>query len=102
MTSNGEREFSPAFLRRCIQLELRQPDMTKLESIVHAHLPDHLGTSADIIDQFLERKTVGELATDQLLNAIYLANLTRACDREALARGIMPNLCPPPAGSDAD
>src|SRR5207302_9668394 len=26
MTSNGEREFPPAFLRRCLHLEIREPN----------------------------------------------------------------------------
>ena len=102
MTSNGEREFPPAFLRRCIRLELGQPDRGKLETIVKAHLPAHVSSSEDIIDQFLERKTIGDLATDQLLNAIYLANVTKVDDRESLARDMMPYLSAPLPGTDAD
>jgi MoxR-like ATPase len=102
LTSNGEREFPPAFLRRCIRVELRQPDKKKLETIVEAHLPDHISSSDDIIDQFLNRKTVGDLATDQLLNAIYLANVTKAEDRESLARDMMPYLSALAPGTDAD
>ena len=38
LTSNGERDFPPAFLRRCVQLDLPQPDDKKLGRIVAAHL----------------------------------------------------------------
>ncbi|BCB78552.1 MoxR family ATPase [Phytohabitans flavus] len=72
MTSNDEREFPPAFLRRCVPVRLEQPDGHKLTEIVNAHLGDDLAQrSADLIDQFLSRDAV---ATDQLLNAIYLTN----------------------------
>lgn len=81
MTSNGEREFPPAFLRRCLQLEMKLPDKQKLARIVEQHLAidpkyaaikDQLGT---LIDAFISRRDQqhAELAADQLLNAIYLA-----------------------------
>jgi len=94
MTSNGEREFPPAFLRRCLQLRMHPPGKSKLEAIVRAHLfPVRRGADAaeralveqaytkvqqqidDLIETFLERrdKKRQELATDQLLNAISLA-----------------------------
>ena len=92
MTSNGEREFPPPFLRRCVRVELGQPDAGKLQEIVEAHLPAYVRSSEDIIAQFLERQNAGELATDQLLNAIYLTHTTGARDREALARDLMPHL----------
>jgi MoxR-like ATPase len=72
ITSNGERQFPPAFLRRCLQLELLAPDAAKLARIVEAHLGDQIGDFGDLIDEFLSRKTEGELATDELLNAIFL------------------------------
>ena len=37
MTSNGEREFPPAFLRRCLQLDMQLPDEDKLARIVAKH-----------------------------------------------------------------
>ncbi|MGH9798912.1 MAG: AAA family ATPase, partial [Blastocatellia bacterium] len=75
MTSNGERDFPAPFLRRCLQLDLQEPKRDQLEEIVKAHfngkLPDE---SAEMIGKFLalrddDRKTV---ATDQLLNAVFL------------------------------
>ncbi|SEG16284.1 AAA domain (dynein-related subfamily) [Thermomonospora echinospora] len=74
ITSNGEREFPPAFLRRCIRLMIEPPTPEQLADIVEAHLGRQARErSGDIIQEFLDRQTRGDLATDQLLNAIYLA-----------------------------
>ena len=76
MTSNAEREFPPAFLRRCITLDLQEPTPKELEQIIEAHFedePEILTEIESIIKQFLTKRKQGELATDQLLNAIYLA-----------------------------
>ncbi|MFC9651202.1 MULTISPECIES: AAA family ATPase [unclassified Streptomyces] len=83
LTSNGEREFPPAFLRRCVTLELKQPEAAHLEAIVQAHLGPLDGQARELVQRFLERGSGGELATDQLLNAIYL---TRASGLEAPTR----------------
>ncbi|MFB7122979.1 AAA family ATPase [Kitasatospora sp. NPDC056273] len=73
ITSNGEREFPPAFLRRCVRLDLPEPDEQRLRDIVAAHLgPDALAGVEDLLAQFLRRRAPGELATDQLLNAVFL------------------------------
>jgi MoxR-like ATPase len=78
MTSNGERDFAPAFLRRCVRLELNEPSRDRLDRIVRAHLGDDLYERAgDVIDRFLARRTSGDLATDQLLNAIFLTGAAR-------------------------
>jgi MoxR-like ATPase len=74
ITSNGEREFPPAFLRRCVRLVIQPPSLEQLAEIVEAHLGDAArAESADLIDQFLNRRDHGDLATDQLLNAVYLS-----------------------------
>ncbi|QKV95974.1 AAA family ATPase [Streptomyces sp. NA02950] len=74
LTSNGEREFPPAFLRRCIRLELPEPDVEKLTRIVEAHLGwDATDRARHLIDTFLRNREEGLLSTDQLLNAIYLS-----------------------------
>lgn len=74
MTSNGERDFPPAFLRRCIRLDINEPNEKKLEQIVRAHLGAAASEKAkDLIQVFLEKRKKGDLATDQLLNAVYLA-----------------------------
>ncbi|MEO1352274.1 MAG: MoxR family ATPase [Cyanobacteria bacterium J06635_15] len=76
LTSNGERDFPPPFLRRCIRLDMREPNEAELSDIVQQHLRDEnvLEEAKSIIQSFLEKRdTEGqELATDQLLNAIYL------------------------------
>ena len=84
MTSNGEREFPQAFLRRCLRLEMAFPDKDKLARIVDNHLDDYFAqlpkrkaTAARkkmnvLIDDFLRRSDTDDLATDQLLNAAYL------------------------------
>jgi MoxR-like ATPase len=76
MTSNGERDFPAAFLRRCLQMRMPDPsaDKARLQAIVKAHLGAAKLKKADsLIDKFVERATANEmLATDQLLNAIQL------------------------------
>ncbi|MBR8839318.1 MAG: MoxR family ATPase [Stigonema ocellatum SAG 48.90 = DSM 106950] len=81
LTSNGEREFPPAFLRRCLRLDLQEPTREELEEIVKAHLSDDniIRQAEKIIEKFVERREAGDLATDQLLNAIYM--LTRTADK---------------------
>ncbi|MEV0317706.1 MoxR family ATPase [Streptomyces sp. NPDC050658] len=94
LTSNGEREFPPAFLRRCVTLRLRQPRDEHLEEIVRAHLGEPDAYARSLIARFLERGTGGELATDQLLNAIYLTGAAGidAGSRDKLAQQLMPYL----------
>lgn len=74
LTSNGERDFPPAFLRRCLRVELQQPDKVKMSEIVKAHL-NLSGTApvTDLLNQYMHSLERGEkLATDQLLNSIFL------------------------------
>ncbi|OLT26631.1 hypothetical protein BJF83_20510 [Nocardiopsis sp. CNR-923] len=87
MTSNGERTFPPAFIRRCIKLQLDIPrDKDKLGAIVRNHLELDAPTRAHgksatgsaeldaLIDSFLKKMKKNEqLATDQLLNAAYMS-----------------------------
>ncbi|WUH97401.1 MoxR family ATPase [Spirillospora sp. NBC_00431] len=96
MTSNGEREFPPAFLRRCVTVELRQPaGEAELSAIVREHLGALADQSDDLVRRFFERSTSGTLATDQLLNAVYLCRHADTEDRRALADRIMPYLSEP-------
>ncbi|MEV4139399.1 MoxR family ATPase [Dactylosporangium sp. NPDC049742] len=75
LTSNGERDFPTAFLRRCVRLDLRTPNRERLIRIVEAHLGMVTDDVARRIDDFLERQLDGrDRATDQLLNALYLAS----------------------------
>lgn len=95
MTSNGERDFPPAFLRRCLRLDLPEPDPDQLAKIVAAHLgPDALAGAEEVLADFLHRRSTGEMATDQLLNAIYVTmhGETGAADRAGLADLVLRHL----------
>jgi len=73
ITSNGERDFPPAFMRRCLKLHIDVPGPKRLLEIVEAHLgPEKAEQSKNMVEKFIELRDGGELATDQLLNAIYL------------------------------
>jgi MoxR-like ATPase len=91
MTSNRERDFPPAFHRRCIRVAMPRPsDPETLRALVLAHFQPKAATAKgeshpfitnapvpEEIDKFLEqdKKTGGDLATDQLLNALHLLTL---------------------------
>lgn len=80
LTSNRERELPPAFMRRCIYLEMPQPDKEQLERIVEEHFKGEIQREEidKLIEQFLEKRgNKGSLANDQLLNAIYLVSKGR-------------------------
>jgi MoxR-like ATPase len=76
LTNNGEREFPPAFLRRCLRMTLQPPDKVELQRIVEAHfvqIPQDRRDQIDaVITDFFSRQQHGDLSTDQLLNAVHL------------------------------
>ncbi|MGW7436387.1 AAA family ATPase [Streptomyces sp. NPDC054849] len=75
LTSNGERDFPPAFLRRCVRLHLEPPGPEKLARIVRRRLGVDIEAGEEyqeLVQTFLDRAEDGDLATDQLLNAIQL------------------------------
>ncbi|WP_338848812.1 AAA family ATPase [Massilia sp. W12] len=75
MTSNGERDFPPAFLRRCIRLELPDPDAEQLMAIVSAHLGEAVAQQAkQRIAEFAAQQGARTTATDQLLNALFIVH----------------------------
>lgn len=98
MTSNGEREFPPAFLRRCLRLDIKPHSPEVLAQIVREHLaltPDHQTAVGELIDRFVELRDAQkkELATDQLLNAVYMAlNGVDPMKREQLRDAIFRSL----------
>ena len=91
MTSNGERDFPPAFKRRCIRVKMPNPREEALRAIIKAHFQDEdkLFQDAEVkidglIKDFLSDKDKNtERATDQLLNTIHL--LTRDVSPESEA-----------------
>ena len=98
LTSNGERDFPPAFLRRCLRLRMPQPNREMLGRIVSAHLDAEFAqikrtqgesvaqarqkmaesVRSELIETFLERRKEGDLATDQLLNALFMVTRERS------------------------
>jgi MoxR-like ATPase len=88
ITNNGEREFPPAFLRRCLPLYIQPPDAEKLRDIVGAQLGvEALAANDHLVDAFLTARESADLSTDQLLNLVFLATQGRQPspeDRERL------------------
>ncbi|BDM82832.1 AAA family ATPase [Acaryochloris marina] len=98
LTSNGERDFPAPFLRRCVRLTMKEPDADRLQTIVKAHLtqqveqdknePEPSSMLSDeiinkLVDNFVKKRNAsgrGDLATDQLLNALYLVMRERDHD----------------------
>lgn len=105
MTSNGERDFPPAFLRRCVRVNMPDPDTEGLKRMVKTQLsPDLDGKDEFIkvlVDEFVNRReaTANALANDQLLNTVYV--MLHACDandltsREAIKDKLMTLLLNP-------
>ena len=109
MTSNGEREFPPAFLRRCLRLNIEQPGEDKLRTIISQHLGlsipgredplsslEHEDTryleAFKIMKEFLSIRDEQhkEVATDQLLNAVYMIMQgVKLSDKERLRMEIL-------------
>ncbi|KNB51931.1 AAA family ATPase [Streptomyces caatingaensis] len=93
LTSNGERDFPAALLRRCIQLDLEPPGEEQLTAMVRAHLGDDAVTDGEeLIQRFLHREPGEVVAADQLLNALFLtqhAPSTERVTRERLADMLM-------------
>lgn len=103
MTSNEAREFPPAFLRRCLRLPLQQPTTEDglheiLKNRFDADTLNKLNEPArELIQSFLGRikNKNAKLATDQLLNAVYLllqGQDLNATDRKALLDSIFQSL----------
>lgn len=86
ITSNGQRELPFSFLRRCVQLELKQPGREKLAAIVRAHMgQEALERSKPFLEKYSDSVDRGDITTDQFLNAIYLAALGRQPPEEQLS-----------------
>ena len=77
MTTNGEREFSPAFKRRCLTLKMERPEEEKLRSILDMHFEGNWSqdNSEKQLKAFLTKlNNQDQVAVDQLLNAVYLTS----------------------------
>lgn len=75
ITSNGERDFPPAFLRRCLKFEIQPPDAEKLAEMVVAHFGEvREDRRLELVRDFVEMSSqAGGLPADRLLDAMYLA-----------------------------
>ncbi|MDJ1184649.1 AAA family ATPase [Roseofilum casamattae] len=93
MTSNGERDFPAPFLRRCLRLTMKPPSQEELTDIVAAHLGAEIAEQSDtLIQAFLEKREEGTLATDQLLNAIFLVSQDYISDKDKLIENLLTDL----------
>ncbi|NEO86185.1 MAG: AAA domain-containing protein [Spirulina sp. SIO3F2] len=108
MTSNGERDFPPAFLRRCLRLRMPDPSQNQkaLERIVEAHLRQGKTDKKEntkewnrieddvtsLVGDFVGKgpEATADIATDQLLNAVYL--LTREVQPQGDERDALKDL----------
>jgi len=84
MTSNGERDFSSAFLRRCLHLDMPQPNAAELGKIVRQQLSGWAAEQekdlesksqsiAALAQKMADRLQRGEIvATDQLLGTFFV------------------------------
>lgn len=84
ITSNGEREFPPAFLRRCVRVRIPPPSAEKLGRIIAGQLGEPaLAGAADVMAEFSTLRETTDLSTDQLLNAVYFATSGLELEKEA-------------------
>ena len=102
MTSNGEREFPAAFLRRCIRINLELPGEDRLREIVTVHFNDSsvADTERELIHNFADRISSSpdrqaRQAIDQLLDAAFLVtrvNAPTGVEREELIKMVQREL----------
>lgn len=95
LTSNGERELPPAFLRRCLRLDIKPPRGAHFREIVRAHFtelaqPGPLPAEVEAYIADVERRYAEDkeyIPTDQLLNAIHMVIRDVPLEEEDLAEG---------------
>jgi len=61
ITTNGERDLPPAFLRRCITLELGLPQAQTMKEIIRRHVPE---ADTAIVSDLIARHELMVAATD--------------------------------------
>ena len=105
LTSNGERDFPAPFLRRCLSLTMKVPDKKDLVKIVTAHFDQEITVEEDkktfsnksldaLVENFIENRDSGKtLATDQLLNALFIVTKGRiSAEDELIAKRLLNDL----------
>lgn len=103
LTSNAEREFPPAFLRRCLRLEMEQPGQAQLERIVQARLKGYPKSRREPganpldpqvvkqqVEAFIKLRSSGLLSPDQLLNAFFIETVHGLSSPELRRRVLRP------------
>ncbi|NEP63716.1 MAG: AAA family ATPase [Symploca sp. SIO2G7] len=96
MTSNGERDFPPAFLRRCLRVTMPQPNQTELTEIVKTYVgKERIAQFEATIREFYsvsESSQESYRSTDQLLNMVHLC--AHGADKEQLKAILFASLAP--------
>jgi MoxR-like ATPase len=95
LTSNGERDFPAPFLRRCLRLTMELPNKKDLVKIIAAHLGEETAKKSEIdelIRHFIDKRDEVTLATDQLLNAIFMVTNGRISNKNALINRLLQDL----------
>lgn len=96
LTSNGERDFPPAFLRRCLCLNMKPHNKNDLDRIIAAHLVDEYKSQKEdiniLINNFVKESENKVLSTDQLLNAIFMLCKGRISTEEISENKLIKNL----------
>ena len=80
ITSNNEREFPPAFHRRCLRLDMPEPNEDELKRILRARLQTEQLTAEieRLAGEFIKNRdglagtAPQELSTDQLISAAFV------------------------------
>ncbi|MFI9005388.1 AAA family ATPase [Streptomyces sp. NPDC053541] len=74
ITSNGERDFPPAFRRRCLEVRMPPPDGQRLAAMVASHFGGALDErTRALVREFVERRgDSSDMAVDQLLNTVHM------------------------------
>lgn len=104
LTSNGERDFPAPFLRRCLSLTMKVPRKEDLVRIITAHFDKEIAVKDDrtlsndsldaLVEDFIENRDSGKtLATDQLLNALFIVTKGRiSAEDELIAKRLLNDL----------
>lgn len=103
LTSNGERDFPPPFLRRCLRLTMKEPDKEQLVKIIAAHLGKEIAdtnnstkltneTLDTLVDNFIKERDSKTLANDQLLNALFMVTKGRIDTKDGLIKQLLQDL----------
>lgn len=75
ITSNGEREFPAAFLRRCVRLKLNAPKADQLKALVRAHF----GEGKDLPE--LDELESGDVSPDRVLQTLFMEQVGLSRDQ---------------------